>query len=135
MKVFLTGATGYIGSVVAEKLQAAGHSVIGLATNEAADKTMRERGIEPHRGDLRDPESLARGAREADAAIHTAFIHDFNDFEGAVRVQRAAIAAFVDALSGSGKSFIANVDKSCPRGRRNSLHRSGREQAFCGACG
>lgn len=107
MKVFLTGATGYIGSVVAEKLQAAGHSVIGLARNEAADATLRERGIEPHRGDLRDLESLARGARAADGAIHTAFIHDFNDFEGAVRVERAAIAAFVDALSGSGKPFIA----------------------------
>lgn len=107
MKVFLTGATGYIGSVVAEKLQAAGHSVVGLARNDAADAKLRKLGIEPYRGDLREPESLARAAQEADGVIHTAFIHDFSDFEGAVRVERATIATFVDALSGSGKPFIA----------------------------
>ena len=63
MKVFLTGATGYIGQVVAERLVAAGHEVLGLARNEVAEAKLRERGIEPLRGDLKDLESL-KGAHE-----------------------------------------------------------------------
>ncbi len=107
MKVFLTGATGYIGTVVTEKLQAAGHSVVGLARNEAAASKLRTRNVEPFLGDLRDTDKLAGAAREADGVIHTAFIHDFSNFEGAVQVERHVIAAFVDALSGSGKAFVA----------------------------
>ncbi len=107
MKVFLTGATGYIGTVVTEKLLAAGHSVVGLARNEAAASKLITRNVEPFLGDLRDTDKLAGAAREADGVIHTAFIHDFSDFEGAVQVERHVIAAFVDALSGSGKAFVA----------------------------
>lgn len=107
MKVFLTGATGYIGSVVAEKLKGKGHQVTGLARNEAAETKLREKGIEPLRGDLKDIESLKRGASESDATIHTAFIHDFSDYEGGVKVENAAIAAFADALTGTNKPFIA----------------------------
>ena len=77
MKIFLTGATGYIGSVVAEKLLNKGYEVVGLARNDEAEAKLREQGITPLRGDLKDTESLKRGAREADAVIHTAFIHDF----------------------------------------------------------
>jgi len=107
MKVFLTGATGYIGSVVAEKLKGKGHQVLGLARNEAAETKLRERGIEPLRGDLKDVESLKRGAAESDATIHTAFIHDFSDYDGAVKTENAAIAGFADALAGTNKPFIA----------------------------
>lgn len=107
MKVLLTGATGYIGAVVAEKLQAAGHSVVGLSRNEAAAEKLRARNVEPFLGDLRDTDKLARAAREADGVVHTAFIHDFSDFEGAVAVERNVIATFVSALSGSGKPFVA----------------------------
>lgn len=107
MRVFLTGATGYIGSVVAEKLQAAGHSVIGLARTEAAALKLSGRNIEPLVGDLQDANKLAQAAQEADGVIHTAFIHDFNDFEGAVRVEQNVIATFVSALSNSGKPLVA----------------------------
>ena len=72
MKVFLTGATGYIGSAVAERLLAAGHAVVGLARSEQAAATLEARGIIPHRGDLTDPESLYAAARAADAVIQLA---------------------------------------------------------------
>lgn len=107
MKVFLTGATGYIGSVVAEKLKGKGHKVTGLARNDAAENKLREKGIEPLRGDLKDVESLKRGASETDATIHTAFIHDFSDYDGAVKTENAAIAAFAEALANTNKPFIA----------------------------
>ena len=107
MKVFLTGATGYIGSVVAEKLKGKGHQVLGLARNEAAEAKLREKGIEPLRGDLKDVESLKRGASETDATIHTAFIHDFSDYDGAVKTENQAIAAFAEALANRNKPFIA----------------------------
>ncbi len=107
MKVFLTGATGYIGSVVAEKLTSKGHKVTGLARNDAAEAKLRERRIEPLRGDLKDVESLKRGATESEATIHTAFIHDFSDYDGAVKTENAAIAAFAEALANTNKPFIA----------------------------
>lgn len=107
MKIFLTGATGYIGSVVAEKLLAKGHKVTGLARNEASEEKLRERRMEVLRGDLKDVESLKRGAESADATIHTAFIHDFSDYDGAVKTEKAAIVAFAEALANTNKPFIA----------------------------
>lgn len=107
MKVFLTGATGYVGSVVAEKLQAKGHKVVGLARNDAAEAKLKAKGIEVLSGDLRDVESLKRGANEADAVIHTAFIHDFSDYDGAVKVETAAVAAFAEALANTNKPLVA----------------------------
>jgi nucleoside-diphosphate-sugar epimerase len=107
MKVFLTGATGYIGSVVAEKLQAKGHSVLGLARSDEAAAKLSARKIEVLRGDLKDTDSLKRGAIEADAVIHTAFIHDFSDYAGAVETETAAIAAFSEALTHTNKPFVA----------------------------
>lgn len=107
MRVFLTGATGYVGQVVAEHLQAAGHSVIGLARTDAAASALHDRQITPHQGDLRDPQSLTQAATAADGVIHTAFIHDFSDFAGAVAIERQVIAALTEALSGSNKPLIA----------------------------
>lgn len=107
MKVFLTGATGYIGSVIAEKLSAKGHKVTGLARNDESEKKLRERRMEILRGDLKDVESLKRGASEADATIHTAFIHDFSDYDGAVKTEMAAIAAFSEVLANTNKPFIS----------------------------
>lgn len=107
MNVFLTGATGYVGSVVAEKLLAKGHKVTGLARNDASEEKLRERRMEVLRGDLKDVESLKRGASEADATIHTAFIHDFSDYDGAVKTEMAAIAAFSEVLANTNKPFIA----------------------------
>lgn len=107
MKVFLTGATGYVGSVVAEKLLEKRREVLGLARNDAAEGKLVERGIEPLRGDLKNVESLQRGAEQADAIIHTAFIHDFSDYNGAVQTENAAITAFAEALAGTNKPFIS----------------------------
>lgn len=107
MNIFLTGATGYIGSVIAEKLKGKGHKITGLARSEAAEEKLRTCGVEPLRGDLKDVESLKRGASAADATIHTAFIHDFSDYDGAVKVEEAAIKAFAEALAGTNKPFIA----------------------------
>lgn len=107
MKVFLTGATGYVGSAVAEKLLKNGHEVLGLARNEASDAKLVERGITPFRGDLTDLESLKRGARETDATIHTAFGHDFANFDKMVAIENNAVAAFAEALAGTEKPLIA----------------------------
>lgn len=107
MHVFLTGATGYVGSRVGEQLKAGGHTVVGLARTEASANKLRQRGIEPLLGDLRDTELLAQAARSADGVIHTAFIHDFSDFEGAIAVEETVIATFVEALAESEKPFVA----------------------------
>lgn len=112
MKIFLTGATGYIGSVIAEKLQAAGHDVIGLARNETTAQKLAKRNVQPFLGNLKDPEQLADGARQADGVIHTAFIHDFDDWAGAVDADCQVIAAFVEALAGTGKPLLATSDTS-----------------------
>ena len=107
MKVFLTGATGYIGSVVAEQLQQAGHTVTGLARSEAAAAKLRDRQIEPLLGDLKDIDQLAQAARQTDGVIHTAFMHDWGDFNSAVEVECRAVSAMVGALEESGKPFVA----------------------------
>jgi nucleoside-diphosphate-sugar epimerase len=109
MKIFLTGASGYIGSVIAEKLQNKNHEIVGLARGDESEAKLREKGIEPLRGDLKDAESLKRGAREADAVIHTAFIHDFGGYDSAVETDRAATRAFGEALAGTDKPFITTT--------------------------
>jgi nucleoside-diphosphate-sugar epimerase len=109
MKIFLTGATGYVGSVVAEKLKGKGHEIVGLARNDESEAKLRERKIEPWRGDLKDLESLKRGASEADAVVHTAFIHDFGGYASAVESDRAATAAFAEVLTHTNKPFIATT--------------------------
>lgn len=106
MNVFLTGATGYVGSVVAEKLIEKGHTVLGLARNEAAGNKLKERGIEPHLGDLTDLESLKHGAAQADAIIHTAFGHDFANFSKMVENDINAVNAMVEVIAGTGKPFV-----------------------------
>jgi nucleoside-diphosphate-sugar epimerase len=106
MKVFLTGATGYVGSVVAEKLLENNHEVLGLARNDGENKLI-EKGIEPLRGDLIDLESLKTGARQSDAVIHTAFGHDFANFDKMVQNELDAVAAFTEVLQNTGKPFIA----------------------------
>lgn len=109
MKVFLLGATGYMGSRVAEKLQAAGHDVLGLSRSDAAVEKLHQQGIEAHRGDLLDRESIAAGVRKADAVINLAVAggsgEDF-DAAKAFSVDQAAAEMIVAALDGSGKRFI-----------------------------
>lgn len=106
MKIFLTGASGYVGSVIAEKLRAKRFQVLGLARSEDAAAKLGASGIEPLRGDLNDVESLKKGAKAADAVIHTAFSHNFSDYDDAVKRDREAIGGFGESLAGTNKPLI-----------------------------
>ncbi|MBD3886681.1 NAD-dependent epimerase/dehydratase family protein [Phormidium tenue FACHB-886] len=102
MKVFLTGATGYIGSAIATALQTANHEVVGLARSTVAEEKLRSHHIEPIQGDLHNSQSLMNGAQKADAVIHVAAT---NDAEIAV-LDRQAVEIFLATLEGTGKTFI-----------------------------
>lgn len=102
MKVFLTGATGYIGSAVADALQAAGHTVIGLVRSEDGVRRLKERDIDAHIGDLKSAESLIAAVRQADGVIHTASTNNFDAPEADI----TAIEAILNALEGTNKPLI-----------------------------
>ena len=102
MNIFLTGASGYIGRRVAEKLQAAGHQLVGLARSDHAVQWMQEQGITPHRGDLFDAPSLTQAALLADGVIHLGAAVGPAWAEG----DRIAVHALLDALAGSGNPFV-----------------------------
>lgn len=106
MRVFVTGAAGFIGRSVVQDLLANGHQVLGLARNDANVKILTDLGAEVHRGDLEDHESLKAGARATDGVIHLAFVHNFADFANGIRIDREAIEAFGDALAGTGKPLV-----------------------------
>ncbi len=105
MKVFITGASGFIGSATTAELLGAGHQVLGLARSRAAADALEARGVEVHRGDLDDLGSLAEGAEHADAVIHLAYNHDFTDMAAAAAQDQRAIAAMGDVLEGTDKAF------------------------------
>jgi nucleoside-diphosphate-sugar epimerase len=106
MRVFLTGATGFIGTAVAQELISHGHAVLGVARTEAAAKTLAGRGVQPHKGELTDHPSFIAGAQACDAVIHCAFIHDFSKFMENIEIDRAMVGALLAALEGSGKPLI-----------------------------
>jgi nucleoside-diphosphate-sugar epimerase len=107
MRVFLTGATGFIGSAIVQELLSLGHEVLGLARSDAAADALARLGVQAHRGELADPAGLAAAARACDGVIHTAFIHDFAAHAAAAETERQAVAAMLGALEGSGKPFVA----------------------------
>lgn len=109
MKVFVTGASGFIGSAVVQELIKAGHKVTGLARSEASAEAIRQAGAEVLLGSLEDLDVLKQGASAADGVIHTAFIHNFNEYAKAAEVDKTAINALGEALTGTDKPLVVTA--------------------------
>ncbi|MEV0613741.1 SDR family oxidoreductase [Nonomuraea sp. NPDC050404] len=112
MRVFVTGASGHIGSAVVPELLSAGHEVVGLARSEASATTLKTLGAHPRLGDLDDLDGLREAASAADGVIHLGFKHEAmlaGDYTGAIEADLAALRAFGEALDGTGKPFVGTT--------------------------
>jgi nucleoside-diphosphate-sugar epimerase len=106
MKVFVTGASGYIGSAIVDELIARGYEILGLARSESSSKSIEISGAKVIKGSLEDLESLKRGVLNADAVIHTAFIHDFTRYQQSSKIDKTAIEVMGESLKGTNKPII-----------------------------
>lgn len=144
MKVFLTGASGYIGGAILDRLKGRGYKIAALARNDEIASKLREKGVETVRGELSDFDVLKSAAQNADAVIHTAFSHNFDDYNDAVKLEREVIKAFGEALARTNKPLIvtsssavlgdtrnAEADEDFPFGENSSRKFRGEAECDC----